>query len=97
MSITITNALIAAAQGSRAIACTYDGKPKTFEVHCVGRNHVRAYVTAGESSRPLPAWALLRLDKIDPDTLDTTDIPSKAPREGYRQGDKMIPEILYEL
>lgn len=89
--------LIEAAQKSQALDIIYDGKPKTIEVHCVGPNHARVFQIAGESSRPLPSWALIKLDKIDLESSKITDTPSLAPRDGYRKGDKQISDILYEL
>ena len=95
--MSINTTLITAAKQALAIDIVYDGKPKTVEVHCVGPHHARVFQVAGESSRPLPCWALL---KLDPDKLTKatpTTTPSLAPREGYRKGDKQIAEILYEL
>lgn len=87
--------LIGAAQQGQALTIIYDGKEKTVEVHCVGTQHVRVMQVAGEASRPLPAWALLRFDKIE--EITDARLPSLAPRDGYRKGDKQISEILYEL
>lgn len=86
---------VQAAQQGVALDIVYDGKPKTVEVHAVGPKHVRVFQIAGESSRPLPSWALLSLEKLTSASLTST--PSQAPREGYRKGDKQIPEIIYEL
>lgn len=50
----------------------------------------------GESSRPLPNWALLDLSKVQSAAL--TDIPSEAPRPGYKMGDKSLsPNIIAEI
>lgn len=86
---------IEAARSGLALDIIYDGKSKTVEVHAVGPGHARVFQTAGESSRPLPSWALLKLDKLTGATLTAT--PSEAPRLGYKKGDKQIAEILYEL
>lgn len=87
---------IDAATQSRALDIIYDDKPKTVEVHAISPTHARVFQIAGESSRPLPSWALLKLDKVSSATL--TDTPSQAPRPGYRKGDKHLsPEIIYEL
>jgi hypothetical protein len=91
----LATTLITAAQNASVIDVVYDGKSKSFEVHAVGPNHARVMQVAGESSRPLPNWALIKLDKIESATFTST--PSLAPREGYRKGDKQISEILYEL
>lgn len=87
--------LVGAATLGRAVTILYDGKEKTVEVHAVGPQHVRVFQVAGESSRPLPNWALMTFDKIE--DITDPDIPSQAPREGYRKGDKQIKELLYEL
>lgn len=64
---------------------------KTVEVHAVSPTHARVYQVAGESSRPLPNWALLKLDQVN-------HLPSLAPRPGYKMGDKHLqPNILAEI
>lgn len=87
--------LAGAAATSRAVQIEYDGKLKTVEVHAVGPEHARVFQIAGESSRPLPSWALIKLDKLD--SVEPTEIKSLAPRDGYRKGDKQIKELLYEI
>lgn len=79
---------------------SYDGKPRTIEVHAIGASTkdggtvIRGYQIAGESSRPLPCWALFRADEIfDPELTETFSL---APRisEGYNPlGDKQMSEM----
>lgn len=87
--------LAGAAAIGRVVDVTYDGKRKLVEVHAVGPEHVRVFQLAGESSRPLPSWALMKTDKVE--TIMLTDANSQAPRDGYKRGDKQIKELLYEL
>lgn len=93
--LEISNPLVEAIDNGNCVAFFYDGKPRTVEVHAVGENLFRGYQIKGESSRPLPCWALFSIDKIE--DLMPTNIASQAPREGYRKGDKQINPILKEV
>jgi len=79
----------------------YEGKPKTIEVHAVGLSVkddapvIRGYQIDGEASRPLPCWALLRVDKIEEAGLGA--LKSDAPRPGYAPGDKQMSKIIKEI
>ncbi|SKB62934.1 hypothetical protein [Sphingopyxis flava] len=79
----------------------YEGKPKTIEVHAVGLSVkdnapvIRGFQIDGEASRPLPCWALLRVDKIEEAGFGTPT--SDAPRPGYVQGDKQMSKIIREI
>lgn len=69
---------------------------KLVEVHAISPTHARVMQVDGESSRPLPNWALLDLSKVRSATLSTT--PSEAPRPGYKMGDKSLsPNIIAEI
>src|SRR3546814_19191147 len=84
---------------------SYEGKPKTIEVHDVGLSIkdnapiIRGFQIDGEASRPLPCWALLRIDKIENAGfgLAAAVAPSQAPRPGYAQGDKQMSKIIKEI
>lgn len=94
----------AALGGQHCMAFSYDGKLRTLEVHAVGASTkdgaavIRGYQIAGESSRPLPCWALFRAeDIIDPEVTETT---SHAPRltEGFNpDGDKQMSDIFVKV
>lgn len=81
----------------------YEGKPKTIEVHAVGLSVkddapvIRGFQIEGEASRPLPCWALLRVDKIERAHFTPPSLPSQAPRPGYVQGDKQMSKIIREI
>jgi len=79
----------------------YDGKPKTVEVHAYGLSSkdqspvMRVFQVAGESSRPLPSWAMLKVSSITSLNLSATD--SFAPRPGYKMGDSHMSTIFKEI
>ncbi len=83
----------------------YEGKPKTIEVHAVGLSVkddapvIRGFQIDGEASRPLPCWALLRVDKIEEAGfgLAAATLTSQAPRPGYAPGDKQMSKIIKEI
>ena len=93
--------ITAAIQTGTCLTLTYDGKPKTVEVHAYGLSNkdsapvLRVFQVDGESSRPLPSWALLRLDKVT--DITPTDIPSQAPRDGYKMNDSHMSEIYAQI
>src|SRR3546814_2674165 len=65
------NLAIEAIDRAIPLCISYEGKPKTIEVHAVGLSIkdnapiIRGFQIDGEASRPLPCWALLRIDKIE--------------------------------
>jgi hypothetical protein len=75
---------------------TYDDKSRIVEVHAVGNTHLRGYQVAGQSSRPLPCWALFTLDKCEGPSLSFFPL-SEAPRPGYKLNDKQIPDIVAQV
>lgn len=93
--------LKSAIEQNLAVSFSYDDKARIVEVHAVGRSTkdgaliMRGYQVAGESSRPLPCWALFRLDNIDALTVGYID--SHAPREGYKMGDRQMSEIVAQI
>jgi predicted DNA-binding transcriptional regulator YafY len=84
-----------------AVSFTYDVKPRTVEVHAVGTSTkdgsvlMRGYQVDGESSRPVPCWALFTVTKIS--ALSITDVESQAPRSGYTMNDKQMSKILAQI
>lgn len=100
---TLINAAVALAV-QQCMSFSYDGKTRTIEVHAIGASTkdgatvIRGYQVDGESSRPLPCWALFRADDIfDP---ELTEIFSLAPRisEGYNpDGDKQMGDMFFKV
>ncbi|WOF44319.1 hypothetical protein KNJ79_05150 [Sphingopyxis indica] len=99
------NLAIEAIDRAVPLCISYEGKPKTIEVHAVGLSIkdnapvIRGFQIDGEASRPLPCWALLRVDKIENAGfgLAAAVAPSQAPRPGYAQGDKQMSKIIKEI
>lgn len=90
---------------NQALFVRYDDKDRTIEVHAIGRSTkddalvIRGYQVDGESSRPLPCWALLRLDGVQ-DSEVLLHVKSQAPRiaEGFNpSGDKQMSVVLTQL
>lgn len=96
------NDLIIALNEGRTAAFIYDDRQRVVEVHAIGHSTkdnsviMRGYQVAGQSSRPLPAWALFTLDKITALTLSAF-VDSDAPREGYKMGDRQMTVILSQI
>jgi hypothetical protein len=86
---------------SLAVSFIYDDKPRIVEVHAVGVSTkdgsliMRGYQVAGESSRPLPCWALFTVDKIE--ALQVGFIESQAPRDGYKMDDRQMANIIAQI
>jgi len=86
---------------SMCLDIIYDGKPKTVEVCAYGLSTkdnqpvMRVFQVAGESSRPLPTWAMLKLSGIT--SLNLSQISSEGPRPGYKMGDSHMTTIFKEL
>lgn len=80
----------------------YSGWTRLVEVHTVGVSSagnpiIRAYqLTGGAESGQHAGWKLFDLDKI-PETYKITDIPSEAPRPGYKKGDSAFLDIFREV
>lgn len=89
---------VEALEGAHTLRVLYEGKMKTIEVHAVGLSTkddapvIRGFQVDGEASRPLPCWALLRVDKIEEASFDI--FKSEAPRPDYAQGDKQMSKII---
>lgn len=101
----LSDAFIAFATG-QALFVRYDDKDRTVEVHAIGRSTkddglvIRGYQVDGESSRPVPCWALIRLDGIQ-DSEVLVNVKSQAPRmaEGFNPNgtDKQMSVVLTQL
>lgn len=97
-------ALTAALVGKHPVQFVYDEKIRVVEVHAIGASTkdeatvVRGYQIDGESSRPVPCWALFRLEGIS-DIIILDDRESGAPRiaEGYKSGDKQMNPVYVQL
>lgn len=86
----------------QTVSFVYDDRRRIVEVHAVGKSTkdqsiiVRGYQVAGESSRPLPGWALFTASKMD--ALELSALPlSEAPRPGYKENDKQMSEIIVQV
>lgn len=84
------------------VSFIYDGKPKTVEIHAIGHSTAdgglvaRGFQVGGHASRPLPIWALYRIEKITTLAVDT--ISSMAPRAGYVRDDRQMRQpVLVQL
>jgi hypothetical protein len=99
-TLAVVDTFADALNNNVCVSLIYDGKPKIIEVHAVGKSTkdgalvVRAFQVDGESSRPLPSWALMRVEKMT--DIELTTLPSEAPRPGYQPGDKQMSEIFHE-
>ena len=96
-----TQAACAALKSGHCLEIRYDGFIRIVEVHAVGYTKegnpiMRVWQISGGSGSGEPSgWKLLRLDE----TLGLGPIgePSAAPRQGYRQGDKVMSRIVCQL
>lgn len=84
----------------KTVSFVYDGQLRVVEAHAVGVGPkgtllMRGYQVSGHSSRPLPHWGLFTIAKME--LLDFGKEASRAPREGYRQGDKGLTLIAAEI
>lgn len=93
--------LVDAIYSAQTVSFVYDDKPRIVEVHALGESTkdggliMRGYQVAGESSRPLPAWALFTVSKID--ALTPGFIKSEAPRDGYKLNDRAMQGIIAQV
>ena len=99
--MTLTQTLCTDAIATRqTLQFNYDDKPRVVEVHAIGKAPkgivMRGYQVAGESSRPLPCWALFSLDKIEAASLALVPF-SEAPRPGYALNDKKMLSIIAQV
>lgn len=102
---TMLGILTVALYDASLVTFEYDGKPRTVEVHAIGRSTkdgslvMRAYQVDGESSRPVPGWSLFSLSKIDLFEMGVsrTRGGSEAPRDGYVMDDKQMSPVLAQI
>lgn len=88
---------------NRCLSFVYDDKPRILEVHAIGASTkdgsalIRGFQVAGESSRPLPCWALFRADEMK--EIEVLDDLSLAPRvlEGYALNDKQMNPVYIQV
>ena len=95
-------AIIKAMTDQKVIRCTYNGLLRLVEVHAIGklirnkRVALRVYQVGGESQfDDGQYWRLFYLDSIS--DFEVTDNRSRAPRSGYKRGDKAMRKIYYQL
>lgn len=79
----------------------YNGYKRIVEVHCVGittagNPAMRVWqVQGGSVSNEPVGWKMLVFQEASGATL--TDMPSNAPRSGYKRGDKGMQQIISEI
>lgn len=95
-------AIIQAMKDQKVISCTYNGLPRLIEAHAIGklvrnkRIGVRVYQVGGESqSHDDPYWRLFYVDRMQ-DVVITNE-RARAPRHGYKKGDKAMRKIYYQI
>ena len=102
MTLTRLETLAHAIRSKRTVSFIYDDRTRIVEVHAVGNSTkdgsvvMRGFQVAGESSRPLPAWALYTIAKMDALTLLAFP-DSEAPRPGYKMDDKQMSSIIAQI
>jgi hypothetical protein len=85
----------------KVLELNYDGFSRGLEVHTVGRTAtgrpvVRAWQVSGGARRgEREGWKLVLLD--DARGGELSEQASKAPRRGYRRGDRAVHRIVYEI
>ncbi len=90
-----------ALRSGRVLELRYDGYVRCVEVHAVGVTKddnfiMRVWqVSGGSVSNERVGWKLLRLDEAFGASL--SDVPSQAPRRGYKRNDKVMDRILCQL
>ena len=96
--MTKLETLLAATADGKTVSFVYDDKQRVVEIHAIGFSTkdgsviMRGYQVAGEASRPLPAWSLFTVEKMD--ALQIGFIDSEAPRPGYKENDKQMSSII---
>lgn len=96
----LSSLLAQAVAERKLLAFSYDGLNRLVEPHAVGLNKsglmvMRAWQLAGESATVVAGWKLFTLEKAT--NMSVVDLPSQAPRPGYKAGDKGIATIVAEL
>jgi hypothetical protein len=90
-----------ALQSGMCLEIKYDGYTRLVEVHAVGYTEegnpiMRVWqVSGGSVSGERIGWKLLRLDETLGAAVSSQQ--SKAPRSGYKPGDKAMKRILCQL
>ena len=92
---------IDALHGGVCLELQYDGYNRVVEVHAVGTSTagnpcMRVYQVSGGSVSGEPVgWKMMTLDKSF--TMQLTDKPSQAPRDGYARNDRGMTEIFAQV
>lgn len=96
MNLVICQAI----RDARCLSVHYDGYTRTVEVHAYGRTAegndiMRVYQVAGMSNSGELGWKIMRLDETR--AIQLLAEGSRAPRNGYRRGDKAMQRIYCEV
>jgi hypothetical protein len=97
----LINLLRVALERRDLLQFNYDDKSRTVEPHALGLNKkgelvMRAFQVGGQSATSDTGWKLFTLEKAT-DLVVVMDGESRAPRPGYKKGDKAMVTILAEL
>lgn len=90
-----------ALKSKRVLELRYSGYFRCVEVHTIGFSSkdqpvMRVWQTGGGSVHgETTGWKLLRLDEAEGASI--SEIPSAAPRSGYKRGDRAMKRIICEI
>jgi hypothetical protein len=85
----------------KLLSLHYDGYSRSVEVHACGytkQGHavIRAWqISGGSASGERQGWKLMRLDEGS--SVAIADLPSAAPRKGFKLGDPAMARIICEV
>ncbi|MDB5599622.1 MAG: hypothetical protein JWN71_1666 [Xanthobacteraceae bacterium] len=90
-----------ALQAGRVLEVRYDGYHRCVEVHAVGFSRdnnalMRVWqISGGSVSNEPVGWKLLRLDEAS--GASVSKLQSRAPRDGYKRGDRNMERIVCQI
>jgi hypothetical protein len=97
----LINTACQALRAGKVLELRYDGFSRSIEVHACGytkQGHpvLRGWqVSGGSTSGERRGWKLMRLDEAT--AVSISDVPSEAPRKGFKTGDPAIERIVCEV